>query len=232
MDGNVEMLSQTGPFAIPVQCRTKRCQVELQHSQVDFDQVFIGETAKRHVTIHNAGALPTLYTVTLTPRDTPRGTTVDTSGALLGGSSDLGASKPLEPEEKSLVKGDPVVMSGLGVYDGQQEREEGTVQSMAHSSRKKLTTNASVSFATLTHEQGEGGGVIITAGRGECGEAGGHSLGCNMITYITYSEEIIIGLSWMQPSQEQHNHCHNINTNHPWVPPPPLLYSDVHQGLL
>lgn len=57
------LLSETGPFSIPVRCRTKKCQVKLEHTHLDFDRVFVGEVVRRQLTIYNTGALPTNYTV-------------------------------------------------------------------------------------------------------------------------------------------------------------------------
>ena len=56
------MLSQTGPFTIPVKCLTKKCLISADKTVVEFGRVCVGETVRRHVTLTNAGALPTKFT--------------------------------------------------------------------------------------------------------------------------------------------------------------------------
>ena len=86
--GEIELLSQTGPFSIPVHCTTRKCIVRVtrqgdrdgkgevrdkesgEGSEVDFGRVCIGETVKRCVILHNDGALPTEFTITATTSDT------------------------------------------------------------------------------------------------------------------------------------------------------------------
>lgn len=56
------MLSQTGPFVIPVSCLTKKCLVTLNKTVVEFGRVCVGETARKTVVLTNKGALPTKFT--------------------------------------------------------------------------------------------------------------------------------------------------------------------------
>ncbi len=55
------MLSQTGPFTIPVACLTKKCLISADRVVVDFGRVCVGETVRRKVTLTNSGALPTNF---------------------------------------------------------------------------------------------------------------------------------------------------------------------------
>ncbi len=64
MDGEIHMLSQTGPFSIPLKCLTKKCLVTLDKTHLEFGEVYIGETVRGRVTLSNAGALGTQYAIT------------------------------------------------------------------------------------------------------------------------------------------------------------------------
>ncbi len=59
--GGIEMLSQTGPFTIPVACLTKKCLISADRLVVDFGRVCVGETVRRKVTLTNSGSLPTNF---------------------------------------------------------------------------------------------------------------------------------------------------------------------------
>ena len=161
MEGCVQLLSETGPFNVPVQCRTRKCAVKLQegHKQVLFDPVCVGEIAKHHVTIHNTGALSTLYTVTLMPADIPRGIVGDETGTLLGLHE---LPEPSELRNKLLNKSELSVMTDVGVYRGSATKNGKSICSEAKS---KSASTLSVYFATPTHEDGVGQGGVITAGK-------------------------------------------------------------------
>ena len=69
------MLTQTGPFSIPVRCTTRKCIVRATGSEgdgggeedsveVDFGRVCVGETVRRSILLHNDGALPTEFSIT------------------------------------------------------------------------------------------------------------------------------------------------------------------------
>ena len=80
LEGEIEMLTQTGPFSIPVVCTTRKCIVRATEVgrkgdegggggggecvEVDFGKVCVGEREQRSVILHNDGALPTDFTVT------------------------------------------------------------------------------------------------------------------------------------------------------------------------
>ena len=61
MEGELQFLSRTGPFSIPVRALTKKCLVSLSPSAVDFGAVCLREKAIRRLTLSNAGALPTHF---------------------------------------------------------------------------------------------------------------------------------------------------------------------------
>ena len=63
LEGCIELLSQTGPFSIPVKCLTKRCVIACEEKVVQFGEVCIGETVQRSVTLYNKGALSTKFTL-------------------------------------------------------------------------------------------------------------------------------------------------------------------------
>ncbi|KAL8571941.1 hypothetical protein ACOMHN_026153 [Nucella lapillus] len=59
--GEVNFLSQTGPFSIPLHCTTKKCDLHLDMDLIDFGTTVIGETMKRSFTLSNRGALGTKF---------------------------------------------------------------------------------------------------------------------------------------------------------------------------
>lgn len=63
MDGDINFTSPTGPFAVPIKCLTKKCVVSLDKKEIDFGVVYLGETVRQSVTVYNAGALSTQYTI-------------------------------------------------------------------------------------------------------------------------------------------------------------------------
>ena len=75
------MVSQTGPFSIPVRCSTRKCIVGVEEEgggeigergegrEVDFGKVCVGETVRRCVILHNHGFLSTNFTVTATTHE-------------------------------------------------------------------------------------------------------------------------------------------------------------------
>lgn len=72
--GEIELLSQTGPFSIPIRCTTRKCIVRVagqregeeseEGREVDFGTVCVGEIVRRCVVLRNDGALSTDFTVT------------------------------------------------------------------------------------------------------------------------------------------------------------------------
>ena len=63
MEGEINFTSPTGPFAVPIKCITKKCVVSLDKKELDFGVVYLGETVRQSVTVYNAGALSTQYTI-------------------------------------------------------------------------------------------------------------------------------------------------------------------------
>ncbi len=63
IDGEIQLLSQTGPFTLPVKCLTKKCLVHLDKNHFDFGTVYLGETLRQRVIVYNAGALAAEYSI-------------------------------------------------------------------------------------------------------------------------------------------------------------------------
>ena len=72
IDGEIQLLSQTGPFVLPVKCLTKRCLVSLEKTHLDFGNVYLGETLRLRVIVYNAGALAAEYTVSAIQGEEPQ----------------------------------------------------------------------------------------------------------------------------------------------------------------
>ncbi|XP_041129939.1 cilia- and flagella-associated protein 74-like isoform X2 [Polyodon spathula] len=85
--GEVTFLTQTGPFAVPLKCTIKKCELAVDSSLIDFGTHVVGETISRTITLSNRGALGTKFNLVtsasssavrltpepspLTPRDSP-----------------------------------------------------------------------------------------------------------------------------------------------------------------
>ncbi|THD21788.1 hypothetical protein D915_007047 [Fasciola hepatica] len=61
--GQVNFLCPAGPFSIPFRATTKKCDVSIDQTVVDFGSVVIGETVRRTVRLHNSGAKGVAYKV-------------------------------------------------------------------------------------------------------------------------------------------------------------------------
>ena len=77
LTGEIEMLTQTGPFSIPVRCTTRKCVLRATGGssegdergggdcvEVDFGRVCVGETVRGSILLRNDGALPTEFSIT------------------------------------------------------------------------------------------------------------------------------------------------------------------------
>lgn len=159
MYGSVKLLSQTGPFSIPVQCCTQKCEVRLQpdHGRVQFDQVCVGEIAKRYVTLHNTGALTTLYTLTLISGNIVKEISEVESGAVV----DIPILSELsDPVGKLTYKSNLSVMTDLIVYGGRGN--EGGLN-ISTETKSKSAGNLSVYVPKPTPEEGVGQEGVVAA---------------------------------------------------------------------
>ena len=99
------MLSQTGPFSIPVKCQTKKCQVSVDRTQIDFGEVYLGETARQKLNMFNTGALGTEYMIACYTISLPR---------------DDEVTRPAQKEIKDLTS----LSQEVGSKDATNEEEE------------------------------------------------------------------------------------------------------------
>ena len=122
------MLSQTGPFSIPVHCSTRKCSVrvtgqgeggggggagggggdgvEEKGREVNFGRVCIGETVRKWVALHNDGALTTDFTITSGKCDQKEEDKPVTSDPVPADSAHIASSVPSEISVMSEVRGD------------------------------------------------------------------------------------------------------------------------------
>jgi len=63
IDSEIPLLAQTGPIAIPLQCRRPRANVQVSTKVVDFSSVVVADKAVRKMTFRNTGATPTKVTL-------------------------------------------------------------------------------------------------------------------------------------------------------------------------
>ncbi|XP_074655233.1 cilia- and flagella-associated protein 74-like isoform X2 [Tubulanus polymorphus] len=147
--GEVSFMAQTGPFSIPLQCTTKKCDLSVDIKTVDFGTTVIGETLKRCFTLTNNGALGTRYdffkvsalkprTVTSATTSLGRETMTDIDRPLSAESDELTEKKDQPGTKRSDETGGALEISETGVEDvatdrsidgkefggGEEEREE------------------------------------------------------------------------------------------------------------
>ncbi|KAK3540493.1 hypothetical protein QTP70_032453 [Hemibagrus guttatus] len=63
LDGEIRLQSATGPFSVIIKCRTKKCEMVVDSSLIDFGTHVVGETISRVITLTNRGALGTRYSL-------------------------------------------------------------------------------------------------------------------------------------------------------------------------
>ncbi|KAF5907241.1 cilia- and flagella-associated protein 74 isoform X1, partial [Clarias magur] len=63
LDGDIQFQSAVGPFSVTVKCRTKKCEMVVDSSLIDFGTHVVGETISRVITLTNRGALGTRYSL-------------------------------------------------------------------------------------------------------------------------------------------------------------------------
>ena len=81
----------TGPMEVPVRCATKKVLLSLSAPALDFGGVVSGEASSLTLTITNAGALPSRYTLTLEDESYPSEAVEGTSNAAAAAASELSA---------------------------------------------------------------------------------------------------------------------------------------------
>ncbi|XP_062567016.1 cilia- and flagella-associated protein 74-like isoform X4 [Saccostrea cucullata] len=138
LSGVVNFLSQTGPFAIPLKCTTKKCDLSTDTCRIDFGTTVIGETLKRTFTLTNKGALGTKFeffkvtgqkerTVTtaatslggLTTADTIRAFSPDSTSVVAKKDVTASLEKNVAEDKKAADEADKASMGGMGTSDEQ-----------------------------------------------------------------------------------------------------------------
>ncbi|TSL97243.1 Cilia- and flagella-associated protein 74 [Bagarius yarrelli] len=95
LDGEIQFHSATAPFSVPIKCRTKKCEMVVDSSLIDFGTHVVGETISRIITLTNRGALGTRYS--LAP--------MSTNCLQLHNLSQHSSLSNQEPDDSSCVKG-------------------------------------------------------------------------------------------------------------------------------
>ncbi|CAH1773330.1 unnamed protein product [Owenia fusiformis] len=105
LEGTVDFLAQTGPFAIPLVCTTKKCDLSVDTNLVDFGTTVIGETMKQTITLTNNGALTTGFEFIKLTGMKPR--TLTSAATSLGRltTAETSEGEPEEQPPKSQGKG-------------------------------------------------------------------------------------------------------------------------------
>ena len=148
------LLSETGPFSIPVRCRTKKCQVKLDQTHLDFEKVCVGEVVRRQLTLYNTGALSTNFMI---------------SRSHAGQEPSL-VVKSVESEESKTVSGkltdrsDASVRSDFGMY-GRPVEEVVRIGSMDYSTKSKSVGTMGDTDDTATSTADEQGESQTTTGK-------------------------------------------------------------------
>jgi len=58
----LNLLSETGMVEIPLECLSRKCEIQISNPTIDFGEVILGNQVERQLQIENTGALSCLYT--------------------------------------------------------------------------------------------------------------------------------------------------------------------------
>ena len=83
----IELVSETGPFNIPLKCETKKCNIEISPKLIQFGDVPLGDSKQLLVKIANSGAVPTSFEILPYNQDQSQFTVETTKSHLEGYSS-------------------------------------------------------------------------------------------------------------------------------------------------
>jgi hypothetical protein len=61
LDGEIQFMATNGPFVVPIICTTKKCDVAVNMTTVNFNTIVIAETLTKKIELANKGALGTNY---------------------------------------------------------------------------------------------------------------------------------------------------------------------------
>ena len=59
---SLNLLSETGMVEIPLECLSKKCEIQIQNPTIDFGEVILGNQVERQMNLENTGALTCKYT--------------------------------------------------------------------------------------------------------------------------------------------------------------------------
>jgi hypothetical protein len=60
----LNLLSETGPISVPIECLSKKCIIEIDNPIIDFGEVILGEELTKNLNLSNNGALSCNYSFT------------------------------------------------------------------------------------------------------------------------------------------------------------------------
>ncbi|KAK7883178.1 hypothetical protein WMY93_029352 [Mugilogobius chulae] len=72
VEGEIRFASATGPFSVPVRCCTKKCQMEVDCSFIDFGSQVVGQAVTRCFTLTNRGALGCDFRLDMSDENGPK----------------------------------------------------------------------------------------------------------------------------------------------------------------
>ncbi|XP_048873042.1 cilia- and flagella-associated protein 74 isoform X2 [Brienomyrus brachyistius] len=101
LDGEIQFVSATGHFSVPLKCTTKKCVLAVDHTFLDFGSHVVGETLSRTITLTNRGALGTRFVLAPSADPQPIPSTLDKQVCVGGqdtGSLRLEAESPTHQE--------------------------------------------------------------------------------------------------------------------------------------
>ncbi|OCT72634.1 cilia- and flagella-associated protein 74 [Xenopus laevis] len=138
LEGEVNLLAQTGPFCIPVKCTTKKCELALEKEHIDFGTHVVGETVIQAIALTNRGALGTKFSIHSLIHDS---NTRDAEAAHIPYMTEIvSASPPLHEETDTFLVSTEQDHSGIQQTEA-QKREEHHESSQSKEKSSLTATN-------------------------------------------------------------------------------------------
>ncbi|CAN2388222.1 Cilia and flagella associated protein 74 [Pristimantis euphronides] len=177
LEGEVMMLSQTGPFSVPVKCTTKKCELAIDKECINFGTHVIGETAIHYIKLTNRGALGTRFSVKqitqannvqktspdVSPKDMMSSASVDNNSQ----DADVHFSPELTDQSPEIPK------SAQQDYERTSPQREGAESAKVHTNATiESLSEKSPALGEDLHEGSLEEGAEIRLGEGTDGEIG------------------------------------------------------------
>ncbi|XP_073247249.1 cilia- and flagella-associated protein 74-like [Porites lutea] len=131
LEGHIDFLAQTGPFSVPIRCVTKKCQISVDVTEVEFGSQVLGETRRRIINVTNNGALGTEFIFKKITGLVRSASTSELSS--IGGMTVTDGGQP----EYNQTNGELQNVEGMAAEDVKEAQGGGTTEAAGHVEREE-----------------------------------------------------------------------------------------------